>query len=225
MPKVKPKRHTPSIDMTAMVDVAFLLLTFFILTANFRAEEKDAVVTPGSVSDTEVPKSQFMITSVEKDGKLFVGYGDQPTRELVFDMILNYLQEKDPSIRINDIGKKYFILQPSFGVPLDEFPIWLNLPVEQMKIYPQRGIHYPYTERGKKDNQLLTLVTFNQYAMAMQGIKKGYKFMIKGDGDAPVIAIQEVISSFQDVNINKFYLVTNLEEVPTGEPGAASAAE
>ena len=35
MPKVKIPRKSTAVDMTAMCDVAFLLLTFFMLTSNF----------------------------------------------------------------------------------------------------------------------------------------------------------------------------------------------
>ena len=51
MPKVKPVRHTPLVDMTAMTDVAFLLLTFFMLTAKMKPQEPVVIDTPSSISE------------------------------------------------------------------------------------------------------------------------------------------------------------------------------
>ena len=50
MPRVKIKRKSTRIDMTAMSDVTVLLLTFFMLTSTFVQKEPVRVNTPGSVS-------------------------------------------------------------------------------------------------------------------------------------------------------------------------------
>ena len=55
MPKIKMPKGTPSIDMTPMVDLAFLLVTFFMLTASFRNAEPVTVETPSSISYKIIP--------------------------------------------------------------------------------------------------------------------------------------------------------------------------
>lgn len=70
MPKHKPKRSAPSIDMTAMCDVAFLLLTFFMLTAKAKPQETVIVDTPTSISETKLPDAGTLTILVDKTGKV-----------------------------------------------------------------------------------------------------------------------------------------------------------
>ena len=46
MANIKAPKGSPTIDMTPMVDLAFLLVTFFMLAANFRSDEPVQVDTP-----------------------------------------------------------------------------------------------------------------------------------------------------------------------------------
>src|SRR5476651_2387462 len=71
MPKVKPHRSTPSLDMTPMVDLAFLLVTFFMLTTKFAPEEPVIVDMPKSHSPIILPDTSMMLLTVSKDNKIF----------------------------------------------------------------------------------------------------------------------------------------------------------
>jgi len=68
MPKIKMPKGSPTIDMTPMVDLAFLLVTFFMLTASFRNAEPVTVETPSSISDKIIPKNVLMVT-LDRDGR------------------------------------------------------------------------------------------------------------------------------------------------------------
>lgn len=70
MPKVKVPRKSTNIDMTAMCDVAFLLLSFFILTTSFKPDEALSVVTPKSVSTTKAEQKDVVLITMDKDGKV-----------------------------------------------------------------------------------------------------------------------------------------------------------
>ncbi|MCB9231382.1 MAG: biopolymer transporter ExbD [Bacteroidia bacterium] len=206
MPKVKPKRHVPVIDMTAMVDVAFLLLTFFILTTTFRPDEKVVVDTPSSTSTTEITPTDMMTINVDATGRCFVGFADIPSRAGVLDKI-----EADYGFTASAEGRQFFILQTSVGVPLKEIATWLSGTKEQMKEYEQKGVQYPYFFKDPADNDLKRWILYGRTANVRT------RFAIKGDQNSPYPAIQDVISTLQDWNINKFNLITDLEAAPGGE--------
>lgn len=60
------------IDMTPMVDVAFLLLIFFMSTTQFRPPEQVAVALPTSTSEIHVPETNTIILTVNRAGKVFI---------------------------------------------------------------------------------------------------------------------------------------------------------
>jgi biopolymer transport protein ExbD len=85
MPK-KPKKGRVGIriDMTPMVDVAFLLLTFFMLTTQFRPPTEVDVILPDSHSAIKLPESDVITVSVNKEGRIFKGLDSQRDRVKVF---------------------------------------------------------------------------------------------------------------------------------------------
>ena len=84
MPKFKPHRQGYRIDMTPLVDVAFLLLTFFMLTTTFKPAEEVEIVLPASHSDFKLPESDVMTIEISKDGRLFLGVDSQILRGRLF---------------------------------------------------------------------------------------------------------------------------------------------
>jgi biopolymer transport protein ExbD len=84
MPKFKPRRQGVRIDMTPLVDVAFLLLTFFMLTTQFRPQEEVTIVLPSSHSDFKLPESDVMTINIAKDGRIFLGFDSQILRGRMF---------------------------------------------------------------------------------------------------------------------------------------------
>jgi biopolymer transport protein ExbD len=84
MPKFKPKRMGVRIDMTPLVDVAFLLLTFFMLTTQFKPPEEVTVELPSSNSEFKLPESDVMTITLSKDGRIFLGLDSQRLRRRLF---------------------------------------------------------------------------------------------------------------------------------------------
>jgi biopolymer transport protein ExbD len=84
MPKHKKKRLGTRIDMTPMVDVALLLLTFFMMTTQFKPPEDVEVIIPASHSQIKLPESHIMMVYVNKEGKIYLGVDAQDLMERLF---------------------------------------------------------------------------------------------------------------------------------------------
>ena len=99
MPKVKRKRYGVLIDMTPLVDVAFLLLTFFMLTTQFKPPEEVSITLPSSHSEFKLPESDVMTINIAEDGRIFLGLDSQILRGRLFgkenELKASILVEKD----------------------------------------------------------------------------------------------------------------------------------
>ncbi len=84
MPKIKKGRVGIKLDMTPMVDVAFLLLTFFMLTTQFKPPEDVTVELPTSHSAFKLPESDVMMITIAEDGRIFLGLDSQNLRMKLF---------------------------------------------------------------------------------------------------------------------------------------------
>lgn len=206
MPKVKVPRKSTNIDMTAMCDVAFLLLSFFILTTSFKPDEALSVVTPKSVSTkTLEPKNVVMIT-MDKDGKVYFNVGDENPDEktAVIDEV-----DKLKGLGLSDAEKKAFRKNGSFvGVPFSQLKSYLNLSPEQMKGYNSPGI--PVTDT--LNNELVIWMRAANTAFA--GSKM--ELLVKGDNNAKYPSFRGIIDAFKKNEIFKFSMVTDPENVPAG---------
>jgi biopolymer transport protein ExbD len=84
MPKFRPHRQGVRIDMTPLVDVAFLLLTFFMLTTQFKPTDEVTIVLPSSHSEFKLPESDVMTINIATDGRIFLGLDSQILRRRLF---------------------------------------------------------------------------------------------------------------------------------------------
>ncbi len=114
----KAKRIAVKIDMTPMVDVAFLLLIFFMTTTQFKPPEEVAVNLPSCTSEFQVPMSGIIVLTVTKDGRIYIGdesgkVGQVPSDQIV-DAIVN-ARAKRPAARIIVKGDK----DANYGVVYD----------------------------------------------------------------------------------------------------------
>ena len=123
MPKHKPKRSHPTIDMTAMCDVAFLLLTFFMLTAKMKPQDTVVVDTPSSISETKLPDAGTLTIMVDKDGRTFFDMAGSHTRQsLINDFNTRF------SMGLTQEETVKFANSGSFGVPRSQIKKWLAMP-------------------------------------------------------------------------------------------------
>ena len=122
MAKVKVKRKSTLIDMTAMSDVTVLLLTFFMLTSTFVQKEPVQVSTPSSVSEIKIPEINVLQVLVEPSGKIFISLDKQEDRVNVLNAMSSMYGVPFTPEQINK-----FRLANSFGVPIKQMPGFLDL--------------------------------------------------------------------------------------------------
>src|ERR1017187_7903903 len=132
MPKVKPNRSTPSLDMTPMVDLAFLLVTFFMLTTKFAPDEPVIVDMPKSHSPMILPDTSMMLITVSKDNKIFFNLdGKFYKQELLKNMAGAY------NIKFTDDQINRFSVLPSFGMLIKQLPAYLDMDADARKSFDQ----------------------------------------------------------------------------------------
>ncbi len=199
MPRVKMKRKSTWIDMTAMCDMTFLLLTFFMLTSNFTKKEVVQVVTPSSVSEIKIPETNLMQVLVDKDGKVYFGLDKQEDRIAVLKMM-----GEEYNQTFTDKELKAFSLVPSFGVPMEKMKAFLDLPSEQREM-KENALGIP---TDSLNNQ------FREWVKLSRKQNKALVIAIKADQATPYPQIKNVMNTLQELRENRFNLITSLETVP-----------
>lgn len=190
--------------MTAMCDVAFLLLTFFILTAQFRSQDAAAIETPSSISGIKVPDNDIMTIGLGRDGKVYFGTDNQQTRIATLENV-----GAAKGITFTDKEKKEFSLMSNFGLPITQLKSFLNLPKEQQAKIKQSGIPTDSTGAGAT-NELKDWVFNSRKA------NNKLRIALKGDNLAKFPEFKNVLATLQAQNINKFNLITGTEAPPAG---------
>ncbi|PKL82746.1 MAG: biopolymer transporter ExbD [Ignavibacteriae bacterium HGW-Ignavibacteriae-3] len=102
MPRIKKKRVAISIDMTPLVDIAFLLLTFFMLTTQFKPIEEVEVTFPFSHSELKLPETNTMTLYVSKDSRLFLGFDSAIMMERMFGQANRLRQANE--VKLDELG-------------------------------------------------------------------------------------------------------------------------
>ncbi|NEM99588.1 ExbD/TolR family protein [Pontibacter burrus] len=199
MPKVKVKRTNPSLDMTPMVDLFFLLVTFFMLTATARPDEAVIVDTPSSASEIKIPDTNVITITVDKNDRVFFGVDGQQTKAALLDKMAGKY-----GVSFTEEEKKTFSLLSNFGVPVNQLKSYLAMESDARKEVNQPGIPIDSTRNELGDWVLQTRLTNPQVVIA-----------IKGDQDVSYPTIKRVMDILQERKVNRFNLITDMEMKPT----------
>ena len=201
MGRAKIKRGSTFVDMTAMCDVAFLLLTFFILAAQFKPSEAIEVSPPGSVSNKHAPQKDFFNVTISKDNRVFVDMDEG----MKADVLESVAKQRNLNLSPADIAA--FQKATFVGVPLSQLNQFTRLSAEELGKTKLPGIPIDST-----NNELLAWIT------AAVNVSQGKKvnFLIKGDNESMYTTFKAVIDAFKKNEIFKYNLVTAAEEVPVG---------
>ena len=210
MAKVKISKKSTRIDMTAMCDVAFLLLSFFVMTATARLPEPHPVDAPASTVQTKLPEEGLATITVGDKKVFFTILGKEVRRKTLERMSSKY------NMPFTEGEYEAFSNMQGFGVPLNELKGLLKIePAERNEEGLQKGIPY-----DSINNQLGDWVELARQAnkevleaRIAQGEDVPFKDLdiaIKGDAEEEYPTIKRVIEILQDQKKNRFFLVTGL---------------
>jgi len=192
------KKKSTSTDMTAMCDVAFLLLTFFILTATAKVPEVLPVDTPASTVQTKLPEKDLATLTVG-GGKVFFDVKGKEVRKRTLELMSNKY-----GVKFSEDDQNKFAAMESFGVPIQALKQVLDAKPSERKNIQQPGI-----PKDSLDNQLADWIQ-NARLANIELQDKELEIAIKGDAKEEYPVIRKVMDILQDQKVNSFSLVTGL---------------
>lgn len=200
MGKIKIQKKDVWIDMTPMSDVMTLLLCFFMLTSTFLQPEPVKVNTPNSVSEVKVPEKDVLNILVNPDGKIFLGTDNKNDMNSMLATITDKF-----GITLNGEQIKHYKDDAMVGVPLSRFADYLSLEPEKMAEFIQtQGIPTDSIDGGKSE--------FQEWVTAARDANPDIKIAIKCDSKTPYKVVKKMMSELQDMNENRYQLITNLKK-------------
>ncbi|MBP3259958.1 MAG: biopolymer transporter ExbD [Prevotella sp.] len=199
MAKVKIQKKDIWIDMTPMSDVMTLLLCFFMLTSTFLTPEPVSVNAPNSVSEVKIPEQDVLNILVTPEGRVFLGTENKNNMQAMLDE----MTDKN-GVSLNATQIKHFREDAMAGAPMNMLAGYLNLEPEKMGEAIQKlGIPLDSINGGKSE--------FQQWVSAARSANPDIKLAIKCDSKTPYASIKKLMSELQDMNENRFQLITNLD--------------
>jgi biopolymer transport protein ExbD len=207
MARPKIPRKSTAVDMTAMCDVAFLLLSFFILTTKFKPSEAVPVNTPSSVAAKVAPETNVVMISLNKDGKVFLSTGDSKNDKDKKAQIIRSVNSHK-NLGLSDAEIAALVRAPFIGTPLAQLKQQARLATDQMTGESLPGIYV----KDSTNNEMLEWM--RGVADAYAGMKPN--LLLKGDNVAKYPSFRNIIDAFRKNEFFKFQMVTNPESVPMG---------
>lgn len=213
-------KSNPSLDMTPMVDLAFLLVTFFMLTSSFRTPEPVVVDPPSSTTKDEIPKQVFLIT-VDAQGRTFIDLTNPAVKSKVFQKVC-----KQMDIKVSDEEVKKFAGVGAIGLKAAQISDFLEMEAAERTKLEQPGV--PYDTTGKKSElywwaYYARIEAHNDYKAREEEAKQRklpfdksnyIQFAVKADANARYDVVKHVVQVFRDAKVKQFQMITGLEAEP-----------
>lgn len=203
MPSVKIPKKSTDVDMTPFVDVAFLILTFFIMATKFKPPEPVPVITPKSVSTKELPEDNAVLITIDKGGQVYFTALSEKKQSILIDLA-GYVSSLK-TLGLTDAEKANFKKTPLMGIPFGQLKQFLDYPIEQ-----QKGIKQPGIPMDTTGGELTYWISAAR--SAFQGTALLY--LIKGDNDSKYPVFKNVIEALKKNDVYKYNLITAPEDAP-----------
>jgi len=199
MAKIKIQKKDIWIDMTPMSDVMTLLLCFFMLTSTFLTPEPVSVTAPNSVSEVKIPEQDLLTILVTPEGKIYAGTENKNHMKTMMETMTDKF-----GVQLNANQQKHFLEDAMVGAPMAQLSTYLNLDTEKMTEAIQTlGLPLDSINGGKSE--------FQEWVTAARDANPDMKLAIKCDSKTPYATIKKLMSELQDMNENRFQLITNLD--------------
>ncbi|MFN5334422.1 MAG: ExbD/TolR family protein [Bacteroidota bacterium] len=212
MPKVQIQKKSTWVDMTAFVDVSFLILSFFMLATKFKPPELVNIQNPKSVSSENVSDKDAFKVTFDKEGRCFISFStDEEAKERVINML--GVIERQKKIPLTNEQKARFLnfSVSGIGVPFNQLPSFLQLSDDEYKTFKQPGIPIADSSNNQLNEWINALLTGS-------GGRKPANVMLNGDNNAHYPEFKNILTAFKKNGVFTFKLVTAMEPVPSGTP-------
>ena len=210
MPKLSMPKKSTAIDMTALCDFTLLLLTFFIMSSNFKAQEVVEVRTPASTSTKEIPEG-FMQMTVDKSGRIFFEVDNYKLKRATIEEISN---TKNVNLSAQEVNS--FVNGGAIGVPFTQLKSYLGMSSSDQAALNKTVSGIPAdTAGGFANNELAYWVQTVRYQANLLEMEPP-RIVIKVDGDAPYNLTNKVVATLGKLKIFRFSFITNPKSVPAG---------
>ena len=199
MGKIKIQKKDIWIDMTPMSDVMTLLLCFFMLTSTFLTPEPVSVNAPNSVSELKIPEQDVLSILVTPEGRVFCGTENKNNMQAMLDVMTDKF-----GVQLNPNQVKHFREDAMVGASMSQLASYLSLEPDKMTEAIQKlGLPLDSINGGKSE--------FQEWITAARSVNSNIKLAIKCDSKTPYSSIKLLMSELQDMNENRFQLITNLD--------------
>lgn len=207
MPSVKMPKKSTDTDMTPFVDVAFLILSFFIMATKFKPPEPLTITTPKSVSASKLSEKDAVVVQFDSSGRVYLSLNVAKKEDEVLkkDFINRVNNEAKLGLSESELNK--FVINSMIGSPLNELRGVMVRPAGEWDKINQKGIPV-----DTANNELIRWMS--AFTQTFQG--HPMDVMIKGDNNAKYPDFKGVIDALRANEIFKYKLITDPKGVPYG---------
>ena len=205
MPSVKIPKKSTDTDMTPFVDIAFLILSFFIMATKFKPPEIVPIVTPGSVISQKLPENNAVMITVDSSDRVYFSVLSEKDKSK-YDAVIQSLNSSR-NLGLTPAEMANYKQTYMVGVPFGSLKQFLAMDTKTQEGIKQPGI--PVMDSAT--NELVWWIGAAKQAFAGETLN----YLIKGDGHSKYPAFEAVVSALKRNDEFKYNLVTSLDDVPS----------